>query len=351
MNLDELEINPQILSLAASFGSISCMKNVFVTGGDGFLGSNLVEDLIARGYHVTVMVQPGRSTGLLDAMDLTQVEGDLLDQESILKLTKGQDAVIHIAAITDVWPAQAPKYWKVNVEGTQHIIEACLKNGIKRLIHCSSASVFQYGSKAQPGTEETPGTGGLLDYIDSKKKGQEVVLEAVKTRGLQAIVVNPTFMIGPKDSKPSSGTFMINAVKENLPAYTNGGKNWVYVKDVATAIANGLTQGRVGEAYILGHENLSYLEAFKVISEVTGCKLPGIKLPDAVFHAIGWLSGTAGKVFGFAPKISYPVAVIGTQGHYFSPAKAVAELGLPQTPIKQAFQESFEWFTEHQYLP
>lgn len=327
------------------------MKNVFVTGGDGFLGSNLVEDLIQRGYHVTVMVQPGRSTGLLDSMDLTQVEGDLLDQQSILDITKGQDAIIHIAAITDVWPAQAPKYWKVNVEGTQNIINACLANGVQRLIHCSSASAFRYGSKAQPGTEETPGTGGLLDYIDSKKKGQEIVMDAVQHKGLQAIVVNPTFMIGPKDSKPSSGAFMINAAKGKMPAYTNGGKNWVYVKDVATAIANGLTQGRVGEAYILGHENLTYLEALEVISEISDCKLPTIKLPNAVFHALGWLAGTAGKLFGFAPQISYPVAVIGAQEHYFSPAKAVKELGLPQTPIRQAFQESFDWFTEHKYLP
>lgn len=327
------------------------MKNVFVTGGDGFLGSNLVEDLIERGYNVTVMVQPGRSTGLLDEMNLTQVEGDLLDQQSIQDITKGQDAIIHIAAITDVWPAKAPKYWKVNVEGTQNIIDACLKNGIQRLIHCSSASGFLYGSKDQPGTEETPGTSGLLDYIDSKKKGQQIVLDAVKEKGLQAIVVCPTFMIGPKDSKPSSGAFMINAVKGNMPAYTNGGKNWVYVKDVATAIANGLTQGRVGEAYILGHENLTYFEALKVISEVSGCKLPSVKLPDVVFHAVGWLSGTAGKLFGFVPKLSYPMVIIGAQGHYFSPAKAIRELGLPQTAIKQAFEESFEWFTEHDYLP
>lgn len=327
------------------------MKNIFVTGGDGFLGSNLLDVLLERGYEVTVMVQPGRSTGLLDDLPIRQVEGDLLNQASMISLTKGMDAIIHIAAITDVWPPQHPKYWKVNVEGTENVIEACLTNGIQRLVHCSSASVFRYGSKEKPGTEQTPGTGGLLDYIDSKKKGQEVVLEAVKEKGLQAVVVNPTFMIGPKDSKPSSGTLMVNAVKGKLPVYTNGGKNWVYVKDVAVAIANALTLGRIGQAYILGHENLTFLEAFKIIAEVADCKVPGLRLPDPILHTAGWLAGTAGKLFGFAPKISHPVAIIGSQGHYFSPEKAVNELDLPQTPIRQAFQEAYDWFVEHQYLP
>lgn len=327
------------------------MKNIFVTGGDGFLGSNLVDVLIERGYEVTVMVQPGRSTGLLDGLPITQVEGDLLDRSSMISLTQQMDAVIHIAAITDVWPPKHPKYWKVNVEGTENVIAACLENGIQRLVHCSSASSFQFGTKETPGTEETRSEGGLLDYVDSKKKGQEVVLQAAAEQGLEAIVVNPTFMIGPKDSKPSSGTLMINAVKGKLPAYTYGGKNWVYVKDVAVAIANALTMGRIGQAYILGHENLTYHEAFKIIAEVADCKVPGFRLPNPIFHAVGWLGSTAGKLFGFAPKISYPVAIIGSQGHYFSAAKAVEDLKLPQTPIRQAFQESYEWFVEHKYLP
>lgn len=327
------------------------MKKIFVTGGDGFLGSNLLDILLERGYEVTVMVQPGRSTSLPGHPNLHQIEGDLLDQSAVVALTAGMDAVIHIAAITDVWPPKHPKYWTVNVRGTQHIIDACIEHKIKRLVHCSSASVFQYGSKDAPGTEEKPGQGGLLDYIDSKKKGQEVVLQAVQEKGLEAIVVNPTFMIGPKDSKPSSGAFMINVVQGKMPAYTNGGKNWVYVKDVATAIANALSMGKIGEAYILGHENLSYLEALRVIQDVSGCSIPSVRLPDSIFRAAGWIVGAAGKLLGFSPKISHPVTVIGSQGHYFSAEKAVRDLQLPQTPIRQAFQESYDWFIQNQYLP
>ncbi|MDP5169011.1 MAG: NAD-dependent epimerase/dehydratase family protein [Bacteroidia bacterium] len=329
------------------------MKKVFVTGGDGFLGSNLVEILIDRGYEISVLVQAGRSTGLLDALPVTQIEGDLLNREQMIDVTRGMDAIIHIAAVTDVWPSQGPIYWRVNVDGTQNIIDACLANDIGRMIHCSSASSFKFGSKANPGTEAklTPRGHYRLDYIDSKQAGQELVIRATKEQQLRAIVVNPTFMIGPKDTKPSSGAFLVNACKGNMPALTNGGKNWVYVKDVAVAIANALTMGRIGESYILGHENLEYGDALSIISEISGCKLPSLKAPDFLIKLVGALGSLGGTLFKIRPKLSYPMARIAVEGHYFSPAKAVAELEMPQTPIRQAFAESYQWFIDHKYLP
>ncbi len=328
------------------------IKKVFLTGGDGFLGSNLVEELLERSYEVTVLVQPGRSTGLLSPDSVHIVEGDLLDREQMIRETAGHDALIHIAAITDVFPSKGPHYWQVNVVGTQNMIDACLHHGMQRMVHCSSASSFRFGSKEAPGTEAAEievGTSGL-DYIDSKLEGQRAVLRAVVESQLPALVVNPTFMIGPKDTKPSSGAFLIAAVSGKLPGYTRGGKNWVYVKDVAVGIANALAQGRIGECYILGSQNLSFGEALNLIEEATGLKVNKRQLPDYLALAAGRLGSLGSSYFGIRPKLTTPMAYISLQGHYFSPHKAIRELDLPQTPLVTAFQESYEWFREHQYV-
>ena len=325
------------------------MKKVFVTGGDGLLGIHVVEELLARGMEVTVLVQPGRRNGMLDGLSLQQAEGDLLDPALITRLVAGHDAVIHLAAFTAVFPSKGDIFWKVNVTGTDHIIEACLQNKVRRLVVCSSASVYEFGSKAQPGVEGRLRQRGTLDYIDSKQEAQLHVERAVKERGLPAIIVNPTFMIGAKDSKPSSGEFMVNVCKGNVPGYTQGGKNWVFVRDAATAVVNGLTQGRIGESYILGHENLSFQEIIGIIGEVTGKKMPRLSVPSFAILAIGRASSLFYQLTGRKVKLSYEMAKISTEGHYFSPQKAVTELGLPQTPIREAFAEAHEWFSQHGY--
>lgn len=328
------------------------MNKVFVTGADGLLGSNLVRSLLDKEYEVRVLIQPGKDPITLKNLQIEQVEADILNADALDKAVEGCDVVIHVAAITNVWPTRGDIYYKVNVDGTLNMIEAALKHKVKRFIHVGSASSFGFGTKDNPGNEESPWKSAKygLDYIDSKLEGQKVVHKAVIERGLPAIVVNPTFMIGAYDSKPSSGEVILQAYHERIPAITSGGKNWVYVKDVAEGICNGIEMGRIGEAYILGHQNMSYKEAFNMIANVLGKKPPKISLPDFIIKIAGRAAGFAGKLFGFAPKLSYPVAWIACDGHYFSPAKAVKELNLPQTPVEQGVKEAFQWFEKNGYL-
>ncbi|MEL6675768.1 MAG: SDR family oxidoreductase [Bacteroidota bacterium] len=328
------------------------MKKVLVTGPDGLLGSNLVRELLARNYQVRAMVQAGRKTGTLDGLDLEIVEGDLLNPDALDAAFAGVEAVIHVAALTAVWPSRSPLHHKINVEGTENVIQAALKHGVSRMVHVGSASSFGFGPKDAPGNETSPGRSAKyqLDYIDTKLRGQEVVLEAVEEHGLPAVVVNPTFMIGAHDTGPSSGTLILAAAQGKVKAYTYGGKNWVYVKDVAVGICLALEKGRIGECYILGHENLSYREALNLIAEVVGGKKPGFGAPSFVVKAVGALGSLMSKITGKAPALSYAMAWISTDGHYFSPQKAVVELGLPQTPLKVAIAEALQWFKENGYL-
>lgn len=325
---------------------------ILVTGADGLLGSNLVRELLKRGHEVRAFVQPGRQEKTLEGLTLEKFPGNLLSMNEVLNSSEGCDAVIHCAASTSVWPTRSEIVNKVNIEGTKNVIHAVQKNNIQRMIYVGTANSFGFGSKENPGVEGNPYKSALygLDYMDSKYKAQQLILKEVQERKLPAVIVNPTFMFGPYDSNPSSGAMIVALYKGKVPGYTSGGRNYVCVKDAAVAIANALTKGRVGECYILGNQNLSYKEAFEKIAATIGVKPPAIPIPSVLAKLYGRVGSVVGKISGNTPAISYPLSRIACDEHYFSPAKAVQELELPQTPIETGIRECFEWLKENGYL-
>ncbi len=327
------------------------MKRILVTGADGLLGSNLVRELLNRRYAVRTFLQPSRNVNTLDGLCIERSIGDLLDKTSIEQALIGCHFVIHAAANTRIWPTRSRVVRDVNIQGTRNISECARKANIERMIYVGSANSFGFGTKENPGNEENSFIAHKykLDYLDSKYEAHNVVLEAV-TRGLNAVIVNPTFMIGPFDSGPSSGALIIALCKNKIIGFTGGGRNYIYVKDAATAIANALTMGRVGHGYILGNVNLSYEEVFAMIGKATGSQPPKRKIPDWVVLLSARLSTIKAGLTGRQPIISYAMAKIAIDDHYFTPKKAIEELKLPQTPLDVAFREAFEWFKENKYL-
>ena len=327
-------------------------EKILVTGADGLLGSNLVRELLARQDEVRVFLQPNRQVDTLEGLPLERVYGDIREPVDVLQAMQGCQSVVHVAALTDVWPSRGPKYWSINLEGTRQVVAAALKTGIRRLVHVGSAASFLYGSKEIPGTEARLNLRSPygLDYIDSKTAAQTLVLEAVKEKGLPAVVVNPTFMIGPYDSKPSSGAMLLAVYRQQVPAFSPGGKNWAAVKDVAIGTANALHLGRLGECYIMGGQNLSYREAMTIIAETLGVPAPRLTMPAFAVKAAGVLGSGLSTLTQSPPKVSYAMARVACDGHYFSPAKAQAELALPQTPLSVAVEEAMSWFKAHGYV-
>lgn len=328
------------------------MKKVFVTGADGLLGSNVVRELINRNYLVKVMIQPGHKAQTLEGLEIEKVEADLLDKTKVLQVSAGADIIIHIAAITNVWPSRGEIYHRVNVEGTKNMIAAALQHQVERMIHVGTASSFGFGSQEKPGTENDPCISAKygLDYIDTKLEGERAVMEAVHNQGLNALIVNPTFMFGPYDSTPTSGAMILAALRGQVPGFSPGGKNWVAAKDVATAICNAITMGRIGERYILGGENLSYKDAMSQIFEVVGRKPPAFTFPAFLVKFVGAWNTLMSYFTQKPPKLSYPMARIACDGHYFSPDKAISELEMPKTPLKVAIKEALEWFNKNGYI-
>ena len=328
-------------------------KRIFITGADGLLGNNLMPILLEKGYSVKAYIQKDKDVHFKKLFpDVNFDIGDILDSNHLTNSCKNFDYLIHAAAVTDIFPFRSEIARKVNIEGTQNIIKAVMNNGINRLIHIGTANSFAYGNIIQPGNET--GTYNCakykLDYLDTKYEAQQLVLKAVAEDSLPAVIVNPTFMIGPHDYKPSSGTLILAIYHKRVPGYSSGGRNYVYVKDVATAIVNAFDLGKIGECYILGNENLSYKELFHKIACVTKQKAPKIKIPDFAALLMGLFFSAKSKINGKDSGFNLPVARIAIKEHYYNPVKAVKELNMPQTPIDFALDEAFSWLKEHGYL-
>ncbi|MFN0215424.1 MAG: NAD-dependent epimerase/dehydratase family protein [Saprospiraceae bacterium] len=324
---------------------------VLVTGADGLLGSHIVRTLLEDGYSVKALVLPGSYSKTLKGLPIDFFEGNICNLADVRQAMTDCKVVIHAAASTKLWPTRSKGIWAVNLGGTENIVTAALERNLERLIYISSAVSFKHGPKNNPGNESQlyDGYRFHLDYLDSKYKAQEYVLEATRTKGLPAVVINPTFMFGEYDSQPSSGKMIVAVYKGTLPGYTHGGKNFVYAKDVARATVNAITKGRIGQCYIAGNINLSYAELFEKMSKVIGTKMPRFILPNPMIRTIGYAGTLIGWLFKVQPNINHATAKISCEGQYYSPEKAVSELGMPQTPIEEAIQAAFSWLKSNGY--
>ncbi len=326
---------------------------IFLTGTSGLLGSNTAIELLKRGHQVRGLFHNSSEAALLgEHPNFEKFQGDITDQEKMIQGVAGCDAVIHAAADTRQWPDRSQDYVQTNVLGTLHMVEAAKKAKVKRGIFVSTANSLGFGTRENPGDETAPPKFEQygIGYMETKYQAQQIVLKEAREHGYPFLVVNPTFMIGPNDFKPSSGKMVIAVAKGKVPGYPIGGKNYVYVGDAATAIANALTMGKPGECYILGNENLNYQEMFTKIAKVVDKKPPGLAIPPWATKAFGMGGTIAGKLFGITPNVSYKMAVVSCDGHYFTAKKAIEELNMPQTPIETAIQECYEWFKKHGYL-
>jgi dihydroflavonol-4-reductase len=157
-------------------------------------------------------------------------------------------------------------------------------------------------------------------------------------------------MIGPLDYKISSNALMLAVYRGDVAGVPVGGKNYIHVADVATATVNALTEGEIGQSYILGNQNLSYREAFSLMADVMHVRPPAFPVLPPIASAIGQLSDWKYKLTGKLTQLNSAMTAVANDSHYFNAAKAVKELHLPQTPVRLAMEEAFTWFRQHNYL-
>jgi dihydroflavonol-4-reductase len=326
---------------------------VLITGADGLLGNNLARELLSRNHEVSALLLDEQLPALgLKDLPIRRYFGNILDKSAVSNAVAGHDLVVHAAASTQIYPARDPVIRQVNITGTAHVIDACLEHNVSRLIHVGTANSFAPGCKQQPGDENGAYTGLKygLDYKDSKYEAQKLIQQAVANRGLNAVIVNPTFMIGPFDTKPSSGALILALYQKKVPLYTPGSRTYVAVKDAAIAIANAFTAGKAGECFILGNQSLSYKEAFDIITETIGVAAPKFSLPSQMIKMFGMYSSWYASFSGKSPVVTKEMALLSCTHHCYTGEKARQQLGMPCTELHIAVKECFDWFQQNGYV-
>lgn len=328
-------------------------NDVLVIGADGLLGSHLVRRLIEHDHSVRVLVHPQSRSPTLDGLPVQVTRADLLsDDECLERAVRGCRHVFHCAAITDPW--SSPELtWKVNLEGTRKVIVACLAMGIERLVFTGSASTFQFGPPERPGDESGsfPQQYRGIAYMESKHAATRLVLDAVRQRGLDAVVVAPTFLLGDLDWRPSSGELIRQFIKRRLLFTSPGGRSFACAADVAEALLAAAERGRRGECYIAGGRNLSYLEFFGLVARIAGgVRPPRVVLPASVVVASGAVGSLVGRLASRKPALDLMTARLSIHGSYYSSAKAIGELGMPQTATEIAIEQSIRSLRNYGHL-
>jgi dihydroflavonol-4-reductase len=279
------------------------------------------------------------------------VTGDILSKESLEGALKGCGHVFHCAAITDVW-ADKEFTWRVNFDGTRNVLDACVREGVGRLVFIGSASSFQFGTMETPGDESSPFPEAYRGqaYGESKHKAMDLVKEYVVEKGLDAVVVAPTFMIGSYDFRPSGGELIRQYIKRGMRNVSHGGRNFVNARDTAGAAVKALERGRTGEVYIAGNKNLSYFDFFSKVADIAAVEPPKRVIPNALVLAVG-AAGSAYRAVSRRPAlIDLRMARLSLCTTYYNPGKAISELGMETTPIEVAIEESLESLKQYGHL-
>lgn len=325
---------------------------ILVTGASGFLGGNLVRHLIDHQHEVSIIIRKSADVSAIITSRSRVIYGDIDRYPDIETAVAGMDAVIHCAGMTGQFGVKPEDYERINVTATRHIINACLHHNIQKLVYVSTANTIAPGSRQQPGTELN---GFSLfkansGYINTKYVAQQLVLEHVVSHQLPAVVVNPTFMIGPNDAKPGSGQMLLYGLNKRVLFYPGGGKNFVHVDDVCIGIINALEKGKTGSCYLLAGENLSYAEFFKKVSKVANQKPLMIRIPNTILRIAGRMGTLTERITRKPQKLTRPAAFMLCLDNYYSNTKAEQELGLKFRPAQHAIEEAYLWFSENNFV-
>lgn len=326
-------------------------KKILITGASGFLGAHLARHFSRMQFDVRVMVRQNADLSGISDVPCEIWYGNIDNEKHVSEAISGCDVVVHSAAVTEQWGIGFDLYERINYTATKYICEACLQQKIPKLIFVSTANTIGPGSKADPGTELNgftlfPAGSG---YINSKYLAQQYVLEQVQKKQLPAVIVNPTFMIGPEDRKPGTGKLLIYGLNKKVLFYPPGGKNFVYIDDVCNGIVNAIGQGRTGECYLLAGHNLSYGEFFRLVNRLADQPKIMIRIPAFILKAGGIIGSIRQRITGRSGRLNYANAYMLCLDNYYSSRKAQRELSFPVTPITVAVSQTLDWFKKNYY--
>ncbi|MDP7039761.1 MAG: NAD-dependent epimerase/dehydratase family protein [Myxococcota bacterium] len=315
-----------------------------VTGASGHIGANLVAALLAAGHQVRALFH--RRKGLLEHDDIEWVRGDVLDLDSLRLAFAGADTIFHLAALISIEGDQGGTVTKVNVDGVGNVAQAALESGVGRFIHFSSIHAF----KQQPVDEVLDENRARAheshhNAYDRSKAAGEKMLRTFIEKGLDALILHPTGVIGPFDGEPSRmGQCFLDLYHRKLPGLVDGGFDWVDVRDVVAAALVAEERGRSGENYLLSGHWHSMLELAQMAQEVTGVKRPGLVTPMWLARAWAPFQMTFDRMRGARPLYTTEALEALRGNRQVSNVKAKEELEFDPRPIRESVADIYAWF-------
>jgi dihydroflavonol-4-reductase len=312
------------------------------------VGGNLAEALLRDGHRVRATRRASTRIDHLDDLAIEWVDADLGQPERLAVAFAGADVVFHCAAQVTTRRGVTAELTAANVTGTAHVLEAVRAARVQRLVHTSTVAAVGLSVDGAPCTEEATWNfdeAGLLDgYAITKRRSEELVRDAAAS--VDAVIVNPTYMFGPRDARPSSGRLIVDVARRQVPGWTLGLNNFVDVRDVVRGMIAAWQRGRRGERYILGGHNMTYRDIMHTIARVAGVRPPRLRVPRLLARAMGAAGDVSERLrAGRRPFInSVVVRYAYTTRFQFASDKAMAALDYRFGPIETAIGDALAWF-------
>jgi len=326
---------------------------VLVTGATGFVGAAVARALLNAGQEVRLLVRAKADRRNVRDLPVEIYHGDVTDLESLRRATTGCEQVYHVAALYKLWVRHKREIYESNVTGTENVLKAAQECNVAKIVYTSSVATLGLPRDGSPGDEDTPVslTDMVGHYKRSKYLAEQVALRYAQA-GLPVVIVNPSTPVGVADVKPTpTGKVIVDFLNGRMPAYVETGLNVIDVEDVALGHLFAAEKGRVGEKYILGNENLTLRQILMLLSELTEIPAPRFKVPYLLALSAAYMDAAVARMIPGREPVIPPVGVkLSKKKMFFDASKAVRELGLPQTPVREALQKAVTWFTENGYV-
>jgi dihydroflavonol-4-reductase len=328
-------------------------RKALVTGGTGFVGANLVAGLNARGIDARVLHRPTSSMQALEGLSFESVPGDVLDNTAALaEAMAGCDWVFHAAAVADYWRQDTGRLYEVNVEGTRRVVAAARQAGVSRLIFTSSLAALGVPPKGKMLNEDSRFNlePDRFPYAHSKHLAELEVLKA-SPDGPEAVIINPTIVLGPRDVNLISGSLILEAAGGRMWFYPPGGVNYVDVADVVAVHLGAAESAPPGERYIVAGMNLTFKEAFGIICGVVGRRKPWLPLPGPLMPLLTRAIGLGRRLLGQRIPMDDNQVWMSARFIYADGSKARRAFDLRSAPFEETVRRTYAWYRSGGYLP
>jgi nucleoside-diphosphate-sugar epimerase len=318
------------------------MPAAFVTGGTGFLGLNLIEQLLAESWQVTALHRPTSKLRHLREKDIQLVEGSITDPKSLdMIFPEKVDAVFHVAGNTNYWSRRNDIQTCDNVEGTQNMVAAALKRQVRRFIHTSSTAAYGFHQQRVDEKTQSNAISSPINYNRTKYLAEIEVRKGIE-EGLDAVMINPANIIGPYDYNNYSQLFIL-IDRQKLPGVPLATQTFCHVREVAKAHITAFYRGKKGENYILGGVEVDYLTLVKEIGEILGKQVPKSTTPGWILKLLGRLSLWGSYITGKEPDLTPEKAILVTSQILCNSKKAENELNYHSEPLRSMLDDCYLW--------